>query len=391
MMIEEAKRQARVLFAGDIRLFDAFSGALFDENVQALSDACDIRCCNFEGAAFHKDAATHKKAGPAVMQGKNAPARILDAGFNLITLANNHVMDYGVNGLFATLAAFSPVPLVGAGLRSPEAYRPYIAECNGVKLGFLAVSERQYGTLDGSIPSGTAWVHAPQTMNNIRLLCAECAHVIVLVHAGLEDVGQPLPEWRALYKQYIDAGATAVVCHHPHVPQGWERYKNGVIFYSLGNCAWEPVDEFPSQKSLLVRIAFDNHRLVDFSVRPVEYRDGQLRFDDSDGTRARLDALNGVLHDDAAYALATKRICRAFFEDVALPDFFTITGALPGGGWQQFKNASKMLLRKRALNEPLLKHMLDNESYRYAVSNALRHDAPEMEASQERKPHAGRE
>lgn len=378
MMIEQAKRQTRVLFAGDIRLFDAFSGALPDENVQSLMDACDIRCCNFEGTAWHENAVTHKKAGPAVMQGKNAPGRILGAGFNLISLANNHVMDYGVNGLSATLFAFSAVPVIGAGLRLPEAYRPYVTECNGVKLGFLAVSERQYGSLDGSIPSGTAWINAPQTLNNIRLLCAECAHVIVLAHAGLEDVGQPLPEWRALYKQCIDAGATAVVCHHPHVPQGWERYKNGVIFYSLGNCAWEPVDEFSSQKSLLASVTFDNHRLVDFSVHPVEYLDGLLRFDGSDETRAHLDSLNGVLHDDAAYALAAKRICRTFFEDVALPDFFTITGALPGNGWQQLKNAGKLLLRKRAVNEPLLKHMLDNESYRYAVSNALRHDAPEM-------------
>ena len=378
MMIESAKRQARILFAGDFRLFDAYAGELLAPDMQALADACNVRCCNFEGTAYHENAVTHKKAGPAVMQGSDAASRILMSGFNLVTLANNHVMDYGINGLTATLAALSSVPVIGAGLRPQDAYRPYVTEVNGVKLGFLSVTERQYGTLDGTLDAGTAWVCAPQTVNNIRFLCAECAHVIVVCHAGLEDVSQPLPQWRALYRQFIDAGATAVVCHHPHVPQGWERYKNGVIFYSLGNAAWEPAEEFASQKSLVATVTLDNHKLLDFSVQPVEYRDGRMHFDDTPETAEHLAGLNRVLHDPAAYALAAKRICRAFFEEIALPDFFTITGALPGNGWQQIKNAGKLILRKRALNEPLLRSMLDNESYRYAVSNALRQDVPEV-------------
>ena len=376
MMIEPAKRQARILFAGDIRLTGAEAGSLFDEGTQALADGCDVRCCNFEGTAWHENAVTDKKAGPAVMHGVRAPARVLASGFNLVSLANNHVMDYGINGLAATLDAFRSVPVIGAGLRPQEAYKPYITEVNGVKLGFLAVSERQYGTLDGSVSCGTAWICAPQTLNNIRTLCVECAHVIVVCHAGLEDVAEPLPEWRARYRQFIDAGATVVVCHHPHVMQGFERYRSGVIFYSLGNAAWEPVDEFESRRSLLAAVTLDNRALTDVLVQPVEYRGGALHRDDSDETRAYLAALNRVLADDAAYALAVKRNCRAFFEEVALPDFFTITGALPGGRWQQLKNAVKLLCRKRAVNEPLLKHMLDNESYRYAVSNALGQDAP---------------
>lgn len=361
----------KLLFAGDVRLTKAHTQGLFDEAVQAYADAHDVRCCNFEGAAYHENAVTHKHAGPAVMQGKTAPERILNSGFNLITLANNHIMDYGPAGLDAALAAFSDVRTIGAGTSEPLAYRPYIIEQNGVKAGFLAMSEHQYGTLDGSAAIGTAWACSPQTRNNIRLLRSECSHVVVICHAGLEDVSQPLHEWRALYHNFIDAGATAVVCHHPHVPQGYERYKHGVVFHSLGNLAWEPESEFVESTSLLASITLLPEGKFDFAVRPVTYASDRVSFDTSEQTRERLDAINRVLHDDAAYRLAVMRICRTFYEREAMQDFFTVTGSLPGDGWQQVKNAGKLILRKRALNEPLLKHMLENESYRWAVAAAL--------------------
>ena len=364
----------RLLFGGDVRLLDAQSGSLFDPDVQAYADAHDVRCCNFEGAAYHEGAVTGKKAGPALMQGKTAPARILASGFNLVTLANNHVMDYGEAGLNAALEAFSGVTTIGAAANAPLAYRPYILERGGVKAGVLALTERQYGTLDGTRSAGTAWICAPETRNNIRLLRTECSHVVVVCHAGLEDVGQPLSEWRAAYRGFIDAGASAVVCHHPHVPQGWERYKQGVIFYSLGNLAWEPESDFAAQTALLCSVTLLPAGGFDFAVRPVKYVQGKVCFDEGQATSAHLDECNRVLADDRAYAQEIRRICRAFYEQVAQPDFFAVTGALPGSGWQQVKNAGKLLVRKHALNEPLLKHMLENESYRWAVCAALREE-----------------
>lgn len=364
----------RLLVAGDVKLAAARTDSLFDEAAQAFADGHDVRCCNFEGAAYHENAVTQKKAGPAVLQGRNAPERILNSGFNLVALANNHVMDYGEAGLSAALAAFCGVSVIGAGKSEALAYRPYVLEQNGVKAGFLSMAEHQYGTLDGTVSCGTAWACARKTLNNIRMLKSECSHVVIICHAGLEDVEQPLGQWRALYRDWIDAGAAAVICHHPHVPQGWERYRGGVIFYSLGNLAWEPADEFPAQGSLMASVTLLPGGGLDFTVRPVVYQNGRVRLDESDETAARLDALNRVLGDDEAYALAIGRICRTFLAREALPDFYTVTGSLPGNGWQQVKNAGKLILRKRALNEPLLRHMLENESYRWAAAAALREE-----------------
>ena len=374
-------RFASVAFFGDIRLTGPRQAGLLDPAVRDFSDAHALRCCNFEGAVPHEGAVIEKTAGPAVMQGPDAAARVLDAGFNLITLANNHMMDYGAPGLDATVRALSAAALLGAGDTPPMGYRPYIVTVNGVKLGFLACSEKQHGVLDGSRQAGVAWICHPRMMNDIRYLRAECDHVIVLPHAGLEDVTQPLPEWRALYRRFIDAGASAVIGSHPHAPQGYERYKRGIIVYSLGNAAWEPEEEFAERCSLLASVRFPAGGEPELTVRPLVFSAGHIRFDDSPGTAARMDEINRVLMDDTAYHTAVAEMTEAFYRQVALPDFFTVTGALPGNGWQRTKNAAKLLLRKPALNESLLLHMLENESYRWAVCSFLSREREEPKES----------
>lgn len=378
-LTNQAARTATCAFLGDVRLNDMHTCALLDAAVQAYLDGHDIRCCNFEGAAFHPNAVSHKKAGPAVLQGKRTAERVLQSNCNLVTLANNHVMDYGERGLAATLDALSSVTTVGAGMSRSPAYRPYITAVNGVKLGFLALSEYQYGTLgvtEDSDAAGVAWINDPTVFGIIRSLRTEVNHIVLLCHAGLEDVEQPLPEWRALYRRFIDAGVSAVIASHPHIVQGWEQYKDGVIVYSLGNAAWEPENDFSERTSLLASVTFPLHGAPTLCMRPVEWRQGQIRFDERAETAARLDGIHHILHDEKLYRAEAERICRAFYRDIALQDFFPVTGALPGGKWQQLKNAVKLLVRKPRLNEPLLLSMLENESYRWAAAAGLRAAQP---------------
>lgn len=366
----------RILAGGDLRLTAEGGGSIFAPEVQRFGDSHQLRYCNFEGAVWHPGAVSHKKAGPPVLQGKDAPARVLASGFNLIGLANNHIMDYGPAGLGATLRAFEGATTLGAGERAPLARRPYIFEQQGIKAGFLAFTERQYGTLTADGGPGAAWICGPEVRNNIRLLKSECSHVVVFCHAGLEDVAQPLRQWRQHYRSFIDAGASAVVCHHPHVPQGWESYKQGMIFYSLGNLAWEPSQEFPSAEALLLSLTLLPGGGLSYTALPTLYREGRVCFDQRPERLAALEAMNQTLNDPKGYDAAIAAICREFYQREAVPDFFSITGSLPGDGWQKVKNAGKLIVRKPTLNEPLLAHILQNESYRWAVEEALREPAP---------------
>jgi poly-gamma-glutamate synthesis protein (capsule biosynthesis protein) len=166
-------------------------------------------------------------------------------GFHIMDLANNHLMDYGRFGLGSTISALTRagVGFVGAGMNREEACKPLDLERKGKKLSILArtsvhVTSPSYAT---EKEPGVAWFEIEETTKAVAA-CRERSHyVIVLVHWGVENYFYPSRRQREEARKLIDNGADIIVGHHPHVIQGMERYKNGVIAYSLGNFLF---DEF---------------------------------------------------------------------------------------------------------------------------------------------------
>ena len=164
---------------------------------------------------------------------------LLSAGIDVVNLANNHIYDYGDVGLFDTISYLDSVGIqhVGAGRNKIEAHAPVVKDIRGTRIAFLGY----YG--GGEAPKATknqAGV-ADREIEGIRLDISNARKekgadfVVVNLHWGTEladtpDVGQIYFAHRV-----IDAGANLIVGHHPHVLQGIERYKSGVIAYSLGN------------------------------------------------------------------------------------------------------------------------------------------------------------
>ena len=377
---------ASCIFFGDVFLKDVPDGALFSEELSDYTRRHELRIVNFEGPVAPEGTPSEKRAGVRLLQHPLAPKCVLDAGFNVISLANNHMMDYGSAGLRATLDAFSAVRTLGAGLTAAEAFKPYIVTVNGVKLAFLSLTERQFGTIVAHEGAGTAWIMDPTLTDEIRQLASVAHHVVILAHAGLENEHTPLPEWRAVYRRFIDEGASAVIASHPHVRQGFEAYGDGIIVYSLGNAAWR--EEHAVQKrnlsSLVASVTFGKHERPVLNVRPVVYADGCIRFDETEEAENEIRRFCGVLADRSAYRRECGRMTAAFYADTVLNDFFCVTGALPGGRFQQLKNGAKLVLCERALNIPLLASMLENETYRWAAAAGMRQkDAHCMNPSEE--------
>lgn len=231
---------------------------------------CDFAIANFEAPIYHKDMVPIPKAGPYVYQSRESIKYLKQSGFNIVSLANNHIYDYGQRGLEETINELekNEILYVGAGKNFYEAYNVKIVEKNGLKIGFLAACENEFGCLyEYKERGGYPWIFHPLIEEKIRELKPKLDFLVFIAHAGVEDIPIPLKEWREKYKRLCDLGVDVVIGHHPHVPQGYEKYNNSFIFYSLGNFYFDiPVFVKKEDDSYSVIINFFENKTINFDI-----------------------------------------------------------------------------------------------------------------------------
>ncbi len=162
---------------------------------------------------------------------------LIKAGFNIINLANNHALDYGRKALADCISRLKnkKVYVTGAGNTLHQAYRPVIAEKNGIKLAILA-----YCTIPTGMPvkrqsPQIAVFNKDTALYYLKILRDSVDYIIVSMHWGTEYTHRPDQTQREIAHFLIDNGARIIIGHHPHVIQEIEYYKDGLILYSLGN------------------------------------------------------------------------------------------------------------------------------------------------------------
>ncbi|WP_298432165.1 CapA family protein [Geobacter sp.] len=183
----------------------------------------------------YRDKTYRFRASPA------AAAALKRAGFSVLTLANNHMMDYGDEGLRDTLATLfrHGIAHTGAGGSLAEARREAVVEVRGKRVAFLAYSLTFPAEFyAGADRAGTAPGYASLVREDIGRVKAEADYVVVAFHWGAERAEFPKRYQTETARLAIDAGADAVIGHHPHVLQGIEFYRGKPILYSLGNFAF---------------------------------------------------------------------------------------------------------------------------------------------------------
>lgn len=189
----------------------------------------------------------------------DAARALKEAGFTILTLANNHILDFGKDGLVDTLYHLdcNSIGYCGAGRNLSDARAPAIVTAQGVRVAFLAYSLTYPAEFfAGAGRHGTAPGYAPFVADDIRSARKKADHVVVSFHWGRELDRNPRPYQVTAARRAVDAGADLVLGHHPHVLQGIERYRNGLIFYSLGNFAFGS-RSVASDRSMIARITLD--------------------------------------------------------------------------------------------------------------------------------------
>lgn len=232
---------------------------------------------NLETPIVHgEEPPKRKKAGPS-LRGSPCPIKeILGKGELYLNLSNNHVMDYGTSGLENTLewCKNNKISTVGAGLNHNDARKALVFEEDGQRIGILGRCERQFGG-DLHTRGGVAVID-PSVYSRVRSLAEKADLVVVSLHGGSELCPWPSPAWRDRCKALIDAGATVVHGHHAHVPQGYEAYSDGVIFYGLGNFVVPPErwDDTPNALwSIVPTLTIRNGELLSWKVETVVLED----------------------------------------------------------------------------------------------------------------------
>ncbi len=215
-----------------------------------------------------------------------AAASVANAGFDVVTLANNHSLDYGPEALAEGLHLLDAagVRAVGAGLTEAEAHRPAVISANGLRLAFLGyvdvpVEGGGFNTATwearGDHP-GLAWARAERIAADVAAAKQQADIVVVMLHSGYEGQSAPTDTQRRAAHAAIDAGAALVLGAHPHVLQGAERYENGFIAYSLGNFVFDGFDGAANETAIL-RLTLDRDGVRDVQWTPTVIVAGRPR------------------------------------------------------------------------------------------------------------------
>ena len=365
------------LFAcGDVVNFNAKSDFV-DERLKNIIHSSDISICNFEAPIKHSGMKGIKKAGPHVYQSKESVQYLKDVGFDFVSLANNHIYDYGQKGLEETIKELKnfDIDFIGAGATFEEAYKTTIIEKNGIKIGLLAACENEFGCLyEEQNRGGYAWLFHHNIEDNIRELKAQCDFVVMVAHAGVENIEIPIKEWRDRYKRLCDIGVDVIIGHHPHVPQGYQKYENSLIFYSLGNFYFDTVSfEDKSDDSYSVVLGFEKNKDVKFEIIYHKKIAGQTCLVDKTDVSFDLKYLCDILSD--GYLKRNDEISIELFNKYYYGYYESALGSMPKSS---FVNKIKWMIKKllfpkrgKENRNLMLLHNIRIDSHRFLVQRAL--------------------
>ncbi|WP_292393186.1 CapA family protein [Methanoculleus sp. UBA303] len=229
------QKQVRLMAAGDIWLQTGRNRHPFREVRHLLQDK-DLLFGNLETALSETGERAQKHH--VIASPPEAARYLVDAGFDLLSVANNHSVDLGAEGLNNTLRTLESRGILPIGASaSPNRQEPIILEKNGIAIGFAGY------TTGRTVFSGGASVNRlieEDIVADIASLAGKCDHIAVSLHWGTEMAYYPSPGQIDLAHRLIDAGATLILGHHSHTMQAIERYHSGLIAYSLGMFQFDP-------------------------------------------------------------------------------------------------------------------------------------------------------
>lgn len=250
------------------------------------------------------------KSGPNIKGAIAGVKPLKEAGFDLVTLANNHILDFGETGVRDTISHCNKegIATVGAGENVTAARKVFYKEIKGKKFAIINLAENEFcAATDTSY--GANPIHLIKNHYDIAQAKKKADYVIVIAHGGREHYQLPTVSVRERYRFFIDSGADVVVGHHPHCYSGFETYHDKKIFYSLGNFVFDYKAKYQKgawTEGMAVVLEFNEDGL-EFDLIPFfqgrrEDPKLELMKDSSlENFKTKIEQLNVIIQDDTLF------------------------------------------------------------------------------------------
>lgn len=238
--------------------------ALLGEELLSFWNTADLRILNLETPIVDKKDPI-SKCGPNHIAPTSTIKGIKALSPSLFTLANNHILDQGIQGLKSTediLNKFE-IPFVGVGENLEDASKPFIFHRDGLKIGIYTCTEHEFSIATESTPGANPF-DPLESLDHILALKAECNYVIVLYHGGKEYYRYPSPYLQRVCRKMAIKGADLVLCQHSHCIGCYEEYNGSTLVYGQGNFIFDGSNNEFEKTSLLVNVYIDDLMHVEY-------------------------------------------------------------------------------------------------------------------------------
>lgn len=221
------------------------------ELVECLNSA-DYRIFNLEVPLTDREQPI-PKCGPNLIAPTGCVVGYQAMGVDLLTLANNHILDQDQQGLESTIKTLNQagIAYTGVGSTPEEAAKPYVFTCDGKRIGVYACAEHEFSIVTNH-SAGANPIDLLESPDHVAKLKEQCDYVIVLYHGGKEHYRYPSPNLQKVCRKLVEKGADLVVCQHSHCIGCEEKYLHGTIVYGQGNFLFDDDDSEFWKTSLII-------------------------------------------------------------------------------------------------------------------------------------------
>ena len=266
----------KVLIAGDYVPIGRVAKAVEDNRYDAIFAAvkpftteANYSIVNLEAPIVHQLSFPIEKTGPNLKCTSKVVDSLNDAGFDCVTLANNHFRDYGDSGINDTLESClkAGIDYVGGGRDLVEAQQILYKKFDDGIVAIINVCENEW-SIATKERGGSAPIDVIQVTRQIHQAKQKADFILLITHGGVEHYSLPTPRMIETFRFFVDMGVDVIINHHQHCYSGFEIYHNKPIFYGIGNFCFDRGEDSEKSWKEGYMVMLDLNRTISFKLIP---------------------------------------------------------------------------------------------------------------------------